>query len=174
MLNDEDRAWLKALHAELWAPGDTRNYKQKFRDQVREEMDPGWKPTLSPEPREQVTREELFRALDLIEPGPLVVGLYCSGMFGGIGISLYEHEVYCGTGAELLLNISEQHLPRLLDRTVYEHMRGVEPRDQKKRSGDCRDDAWDLFTKYAFIPRNIEWCRKYRIELHIERLHYQY
>ena len=174
MLSDEDRAWLKALQAELWPPKDERSEGQKLADRFKAEVEPGWRPDLPPEPREQVTREELYRALDLIEPAPLVVALYCSGMFGGIGIKLLEHEQYLGTGCEVLLCISEQHLPRLLDRTVYEHMQGVAPREQKKHPGDVRDDAWELFTKYAFTPKNVEWCKRYVIELRTDRVHYSY
>lgn len=169
VLSDEDRAWLTALQEELWPPKDPhtpieRNVAKAFGKPL---PDP-------PKAREQVTREELFRALDLIEAVPLVVSLYCSGMFGGVGITLYEHEQFIGTGATELLSISEQHLPRLLDRTVYEHMQGVEAREQKKTPGDVRDDAWDLFTKYAFTPRNTEWCKRYGIELRTDRVHYCY
>ncbi len=174
VLSDEDRAWMKALNGELWPPRDERSEGQKFADRFKAELEPGWKPDLPPKPREQVTREELYRALDLIEPAQLVVSLYCSGMFGGVGISIYEHEQFFGTGAEHLLSISEQHLPRLLDRTVYEHMMGVEAREQKKTPGDVRDDAWELFTKYAFTPKNMEWCKRYKIELRTDRVSYCY
>ncbi len=145
-LSDEDRTWLKALQGELWPPKDPHTPMER---EVAKAFD---KPLPEhPKPREQITREELFRALDLIEPTPLVVSLYCSGMFGGVGITLLEHEEYIGMGATELLSISEQHLPRL-----------------------CRDDAWELFTKYAFTPRNLEWCKRYGIKLRTDRVHYCY
>jgi hypothetical protein len=173
VLSDEDRAWLTSLQDELWIPPDNRTRGERLADDIRKEL--GQKVPERPTAREQITREELYRALDLIEPTPLVVSLYCSGMFGGIGITLYEHETYIGTGAEPLLSISEQHLPRLLDRTVYEHMLGVEPRPQKKReAGGIRDDAWELFTKYALTPQNLEWCARYGIEFSSDRYRYYY
>lgn len=108
MLSDEDRAWLKALNAELWPPTDKRI---KLADE--------WG---------KITREDLERALALIEPSPLVTTLYCSGMFGGVGITLFEHELYPGTRPVELLSISEQMVPRLDVRSVYEHLRGAPSR----------------------------------------------
>lgn len=169
VLSDDDRAWCKALQAELWPQKDTytpleRNVATAFGKPL---PDP-------PKAREQVTREELARALSLIDKGPLIVGLYCSGMFGGIGITLYEHEVFIGTGVEELLSISEQVVPRLDVRTVYEHMKGEPPKYKEKTPGDCREDCYDLFTKIAFTPQNVEWCKRYKIELRRDRVHYCY
>lgn len=153
MLSDEDRAWLKALNAELWST----NERIKLADE--------WK---------KIPREDLERALALIEPTPLVTTLYCSGMFGGVGITLFEHELYPGTGPERLLNISEQMVPRLDVRSVYEHLRGVPSRFRERKGGSFRQDCWDLFTSYAFTPRNEEWCKMYNIKLSKDSISYEY
>ncbi len=175
MLTDEDRAWLKALHAELWPPKDTRSDGQKLADSFKAEyIEPGWKPDLPPEPRLFVFREELARIFQIVDQAPLVVELFCSGMFGGVGAHIYEHEQFVGTGPEHILSIAESQLPDLDVRTVYEHILGAPPRARQKSAGGCRDDAWEFFTKYAFTPKNLEWLKHYKMKVRMERTHYEY
>jgi hypothetical protein len=177
MLSDGDRAWLRELHTDLWPPRDARSDGQKFADRFKSEyLEPGWRPKLPPKPRELLTKEEMDRAFALIDSAPLLTVLCRTGMFGGVGIKLYAHEVYPGTGPEHLLTIAEQHIVRMWDRTRYEHMQGVPPRGRPKRksSGDCLDEAWNLFTKYTHTPQNRRWIEHYRIEMCFDRVGYQY
>jgi hypothetical protein len=170
VLTEEDRGWLKALNAELWPPKDT------VPSMVRE-MDEAFGNPAKPRPagpRLFVFREELGRIFQLVEGAPLVTEPFCSNMFGGIGVHLYEHEQYIGTGLEHILSIAEKQLPDLDVRTVYEHILGAHPKVRPKSIGGCRDDAWEFFTKYAFAPKNLEWLKQYKIKALMNRVDFEY
>jgi hypothetical protein len=177
MLSDEERVWLKALNVELWPPKDevpqlVRDLERHFRESGLPLHDPS--PPPPPEPREKVTREELAEVFGIVERAPLMTVMVAHGMFSGIGVTLYEHELFPGSGPEPILTLADTHLPRLNDRTVYEHMMGVPPKTSPGKPGDVHAEAWEFFTKFTHTPKNREWLTRYKITMSFDRVAYEY
>ncbi len=172
MLVDDDRAWLKELEGELWPPKDEDNGPLLRRLDVAMGRPPRPKP---PEPRELVTREELTRIFKIVEEAPLLTALFSHGYICGVGITLYEHELFPGAGPQELFHLTDDHLPRLDDRSVYEVLRGAPPKPPRKHAmGDVRGDVWELFTKYTHSQRNREWLKQYKIQMRFDKHSYDY
>ncbi len=171
MLAGEDRAWLKELEGELYPPKDPDNGPWLRRLDEVMGRPPRPKP---PEPRELVTREELDRIFKIVEEAPLLTCLFAHGVICGVGITLYEHEQFPGTGPEALFHLKDDHIPRLDDRTVYQHLRGVPEKTRKHSPGDVRGDVWELFSKYTHSQQNREWITHYKIRMNFEKVSYDY
>ncbi len=177
MFSDEDRAWLKALHGDLWPPKDTRGPFEKLLDaKDQRALFPNLPVTPAPpEPREKITHEELQRVLGLIESAGLMTNIIPMGHFGTVALTVYEHELFPGTGCVKLLTLFEEHLPNLVQRSWYQHLLGVEKKLSSKSSGGRgRDDVWELFTKFAHSEKNLGWLKMYKIEARLDRTYYDY
>lgn len=90
----------------------------------------------------------------------LLTQMFCCNMFGGYGIDIFEHELYPGAEPNHLLRLTEDHLPKI--------------KDEKKKSGEGRKCAWDLFSKFTHSKENIEWLKYYKMELPHDRSFYDY
>ena len=171
MLSDEDRVWLKELHAELWPPKEDADATMLRRLDVAMGRTPRPKPS---EPRELLTLDELKRIFKVVEDAPLLTVLRSHGVICGVGIQFFEHEPYPGTGPEKLLFVVDDHIPRLDDRTVYQHMKKVPPKVRKHAAGDIREDVWELFSKYTHTQQNREWLTQYKIKMRFDKQSYDY
>lgn len=149
-----DLDWVRALHDDLWPPDEN---PRKFR--------------VALEASRTLSKDEWSRLLKVIEEERLVVQLIGTSMFGGYGIRLFEHPSFPGLPPEFVATIIEDHLPLP---TRYEHALGEVKPIPKKRSGQGRDDAWEVFSKMSLKPRNIEWLKEYGLELPQDRSHYDY
>lgn len=171
MSKEEDLAWLKSLHEELTRPGDQRTEMQRRLD----EAFPGKAKPLPLESRERLTYEEVDRVCQIIEEHKLVTELYSCGMICGVGMAIYDHEVYPGSGTEKLLCLQEDHLPGPKPLSWQERLQGKpKPKTPKRRGGDCDPYAWELFTKYANRPENLAWLTKYKLQPVKSKMHYDY
>jgi len=143
----DDIAWLRILHEELWVK----------------------KP--SPRAAPTLTKEEFERVLNCIEKYKLVAEMVSTHMFGGYGMQLYEHELYPGTGPQLLVLISEDNLPVP---TRYDRILGTAQEPPKRKPGSGRDDAWEIFSRYTHSEQNRKWLKEYKLHRSEERVHYDY
>ncbi len=130
-LGSEERAWLQALHKRLWPAQGTQ-------------------PVLSP--------MELTSVLSVVQDRSLLTNMFCSGMFGGYGMHILEHELFPGVGPVHLLSLDEKHLPGPC----------------VKRPGEGRDDAWEVFSRFTHSERNVQWLKGYRMDLPRPRTSYDY
>jgi len=168
MLQDEDRAWLKTLHLDLWPEPDRRTKGEKVRDHFFPES----RKTPEPKPpKELLTQEELDRILDLVREHKLLTSMFSSNMFGGYGMHVYEHEPYPGTGPSKLIAITEDHLP---PPTRLERAVGDGEKRPKKHPGCGRDDAWEMFSPFTHSEQNREWLKSYKMEPPRDRTYYDY
>lgn len=159
---DDDIAWLKKLQEDLWPPKPAR--KKRF--------DPYAGPEIKLEAKRTLMREELERVLACIEKHKLIAEMFSSNMFGGYGMSLYDHELYPGTGAQFLVAIIEDHMPVA---TRYDHISGNLPPEPTRRGQGCgREDAWKVFSKYTHSPENVEWLAKYKLQPSRYQSYYDY
>jgi hypothetical protein len=168
-LTAEDRDWLCSLDVELHPPRDTRSAGRKLADKFR-----GSEPKFA-KPRAKLTRQEVLRIFQLVEEADLFTMLYSSGTICGVGIIIFEHEQFPGTGPEELLHFSEEHLPESGVPSVYDRLKGKKPPKKKARApGDCDPDAWELFTKFTHTEKNRRWIDQYGLEMHFDKQHYDY
>jgi hypothetical protein len=167
MSEDEDFAWLKNLHAEL-SRADTRTPGQKLADRLSDR--PG------PEPaREKLTHEEVKRIGDLIVKHKLITELFPCGMICGVGMAVYGHELYPGTGPVQLICVRDGNLPGFEPLSWHEHLMGKEAAKLPKRvAGDIDPFAWALFSKYATRPENTAWLKQYKLRPVKDKIHYDY
>jgi len=160
------------LHGELYPPRD----KRTFLDKKMEDMFPGHsKLPVPPLPREKLTHAELELVCTLIRRAKLVTVLFPHSPICGIGMHIYEQEVYPGTGPDLLVSIKDEHLPTLNDRTWYEHILD-QPKTpkRKKGAGEVEHEAWDLFTTFTHSEQNREWLVGYGITMNFDKTYYDY
>lgn len=139
-LVDEEREWLRAVHNRLW-PAQVGS--------LRPRRDP---------PPKQLSQTELEGILGVIQERSLITSMFCSGMFGGYGMNVYEHEPFPGAGPLLLLALAENHLPGTC----------------VKRPGEGRDDAWEIFSRFTHSEKNAQWLQSYRMDPPRSRTFYDY
>jgi len=145
----DDRTWLQEFHERIWPP-------EYLRD-----VDP-------------ITHEELIQLCEIIERSEHVVQLYSYGPISGIGLALWQHEVYPDTGPEKFFGIIDDHIPEDA-RTWHERLLGVPAKEIKKRGQGCiRQDVWDLFSKFSHTAQNRKWLAKYNLEMHFKIGSYDY
>jgi hypothetical protein len=161
-LPDEERAWLTALHQELWPPKSVNRNRivlQAERTLLHDEQD---------------------RIVMCITDFKLVTSMASKGMFGGYALELYDHEQYPGTGSEHLLTITEDHLPGPKPPVWCQHLDTLEtpPKKvtapKKKQPGCGTDEAWEFFSRFTHSPQNREWLKKYHLPAPRERTYYDY
>jgi hypothetical protein len=154
-LTEEERAWLKAVHAELWPDQHIKKNEVSHRIKLTAHR--------------PLTHVEFSRVLELIDARSLLTQMFSTSMFGGYGMHVYEHEPFPNTAPMLLLMLIEDHLPD-------PHRLAVAEGDTRhiKRPGAGRDDAWESFSKFTHSERNIEWLKGYKMELPRDRSYYDY
>lgn len=153
MLNDEDRKWLTALDAELWPPKEKKGT------------------TITLEAERPLTHVEFKRICTLIEDHGLLTSMFCTSMFGGYGMDVYEHEPFPGTGPTHLLRLVEDHMPVPHPVLVIE-----EGYDKHIRPGGGvgRTDAWESFSRFTHSEQNAAWLKSYKMDPPQPRGHYDY
>lgn len=168
MLPDADRDWLKALHLELWPEPDRRTQGEKLRDRIFPEARTA---PVSKEPKEQLTKEELERVLNLVRGHKLVTNLFPYGPICGVGLNVFEHPGFPGLPPEKLLSIIDKNLPSpsRLERAAGD----VKPK-KKRIPGTVPDEAYELFISLAGTEENLRWLREYKLELPREQVYYDY
>lgn len=150
----DDIAYLQALETRIW-PESGRSTNGYFWDV------------------EPLPHDELIKVCEVIERNPFVVRLWTYGNVG-IGMSLYRHEVYPGTGAEEVFRLKDEHVPEDA-RTWHEHLLGVPAQKVESRGQGCiRQDVWDLFSRFSHTVQNREWLAKYNLEMRFEISSYDY
>lgn len=112
----------------------------------------------------EATQPEIDRIFRCVETYQLVAEMFCASMFGGCGLNLYDGQVK-------LLSISEFHLP--YRRTLLEHLMDVPPVPDRVPGG-CRDDAWNLFSKYSHSSQNQAWLKALKLNPSQDRYRYNY
>jgi len=121
-----------------------------------------------------ITADELIRICEIIRRAELVVVLWTYGPLGGIGMSLYAHEAFPGTGPEEVFRIKDKHIPQP-SRTWHERLLDAPAVEVEKRSAGCiRQDVWELFSRYSHTERNREWLKRYGLKMRFERTYYDY
>lgn len=168
VLSDADRQWLLDLNLELWPKKDQRSKGEVLRDTIFPEARTAPEPKV---PREMLTHEELERVLSLVRGCKLLTSMFSSSMFGGYGMSVFDHEPFPGTGPTFLLALSEEHLP---PPTRLERAAGGTTRPSKKTPGCGRDEAWKLFSPFTHSAQNREWLKSYKMDPPRERGYYDY
>lgn len=153
-LADDERAWLKELHAELWP------------EQAKKKG-----PVIAIDALRPLTTLEFTRLSDLITTRGLVTSMFSSNMFGGYGMDVYEHEPFPGTGPVFLLRLVEDNHPdphplQISEEGYKKHIR--------RGGGVGRDDAWESFSRFTHSKQNREWLTQYRMESPFDRGHYDY
>lgn len=155
-LTDEDRDWLKRLDEDLWAKEhlETPEIRHKITMTARRPLSPG----------------ELERVAGIVSGSTLLTSMFCTGMFGGYGMDVFEHEPVPDIGPIRLLRLVEGHMP--------------EPDAAKLASGDLghtrqapgvgRDDAWEFFSTFTHSERNIGWLKSYGMRPPQPRHSYDY
>jgi len=171
----EDRQFLVKLNDDLYPPEDKRTQFQKRLAEI------GFSTSLEPtpefrEPRTKLTNEEVVRIFQIAKAERLVVEPFCSGMFGGVGASFYEHEQFFGIGPDRLLSITENQLPTLDEESWHRKLlgRGLTEAASKRRPGGIREDAYLLVMSYAATDENRAALEKYGLERPEDRVHYEY
>ncbi|KKN65749.1 hypothetical protein LCGC14_0478880 [marine sediment metagenome] len=136
-----DRKWLKDLEEKLW------------KELGPDKFDRSW----IVESDTHLTISQLNRIFKLIRQHKLVTSIGC-GTFGLMGytMSIYEHEVCPGTGAECLLSITDKHMPK------------------KSERQEGLNFTWKKFSQFTHSEENKEWLRKYRFEAPKQRSYYDY
>ncbi len=153
MSEEEDFAWLRSLDAHLW-----ETIKGRLVDDKR-----------------KLTYDDVDRIGVLIETRNLITELFCSGMFGGVGLTLYSHPVYLGVPPNRLLSIGEQNLPGPRPLTAHEHPLDVEAKTYPPRKGGGVDPyAWELFRGHTTRPDNIRWLKEYGLQTDRPLVYYEY
>lgn len=156
-LTEEERRWLTDLNEALWPPL-TLEEQRSGRSRIKLEAN------------RTLQWTEFQQILKLVEDRRLLTQMFSSSMFGGYGISVFEHEPAPGVGPIHLLRLIEDHHPvphRLEIREGYDkHLR--------KYPGVGRDDAWESFSKFTHSETNKEWLKSYKMDLPRERSHYDY
>lgn len=153
----DDLAWLKSLQSELWPPPPPGPYRPPY-DRRSRSVDP-----FKLEACRTLLPEELDRIFAAIPQHKLIAEMFMSGMFGGYGMRLYEHEPYPHTGAQFLVSIIEDHLPGPFG--------GEKP---KKPPGAGRPDAWEVFSRFTHTAQNQEWLKRYKLQPSRESTYYDY
>ncbi len=156
-LTEEERQWLQALNEELWPPL-TVDERRAGKGRIKLEAS------------RTLQWTEFQQVLKLVDERRLLTSMFSSGMFGGYGMSVWEHELFPGSGPTPILRLVEDNLPdphRLQVREGYDkHVR--------KEPGVGRDDAWESFSKFTHSETNKEWLKSYRMDPPRERSHYDY
>lgn len=146
-LDDDTRAWMKALGKELPAASRWEDAKRIL------------------------TYEERDRIFATVESCNLLTSMFSKGMFGGFGISIYEHPVYPGAPPTRLLWLTEDNLP---PPSRFDRVGGKQLKRTRPGPGCGFDDAWELFSKYTHSTRNHGWLVAYRMDLPQDRSYYDY
>jgi hypothetical protein len=156
-LTAEERKWLTELNDELWPPltlEERRSGKHRIKLEAKRILQ--W--------------TEFQKVMGIVETHRLLTSMFCTSMFGGYGMDVYEHEPFPGAGPLHVLRLIEDHLPdphRLQVGEGYDkHIR--------KTPGVGRDDAWESFSKFTHSDRNTEWLKFYKMDPPRNRSHYDY
>jgi hypothetical protein len=172
---------MKELQEDLWPPPDKRSpMEQRLDGIIRKSKDPIWKarkaslPPLPKKPRERLKNAEVVRLFTILADADLVIEPISHGMFGGVGLRVYEHEQFIGTGPEHLLTIVDKHLPETSTTSWHRKLLGESYAGRQKLPGGVRDDAWDLCMKFAKKSQNVAWLKQYKLKAPRERVHYEY
>lgn len=154
-LTEEERQWLTDLDEELW-PKEAKREAKKQKIKLEASRALQW--------------TEFQKVLTLVEERRLLTSMFCTSMFGGYGMDVYEHEPFPGAGPIHLLRLVEDNLPnphRLQVGEGYDkHIR--------KEPGVGRDDAWESFSKFTHSEMNAEWLKSYKMDPPRHRSSYDY
>ena len=142
--------WLRDLHKDLW---------------------PERRPRIELDAKRTLTQQEWAQVVLAIEEHRLIVEMFSSSMFGGYGVHLYIHPTYPGLPPEGVLTLVEDHLPLP---TCYDHILGTAQTIPKRHPGCGRDDAWEVFTKFAHRDKNVAWLKQYGLRSNQSRSYYDY
>lgn len=158
-LTDEERKWLTDLDKDLWPPPPPpEGFPQK--KQI----------TIKLEARRTLKVGEFQEVLKLIKDRRLVTQMFCTSMFGGYGMDVFEHEPCPGAGAIHLLRLVEDHIPKP---TASQVKKGHD-KHLRKVPGVGRDDAWESFSAFTHSKQNVEWLKHYKMTLPESRGSYDY
>lgn len=91
-----------------------------------------------------LTSEQLSAVLACVKEHNLMCTISGVGFFGSIGLMIFDGPTYPGLGSNLLLFISQYHLPA----EDY-------PKSHTPTGGNPPDDAWELFSSLVFDEKNL-------------------
>jgi hypothetical protein len=136
-----DLDWVRELQAELWP----EEQRKKGGGQTRH----GWV-QIKLEAKRRLKKKEWQRVCKAIVEHKLIVSMFSTNMFGGVGISINEHPAYPGLPTEHLLTLTQEHLPGKLGK------KGSEP-----THGACLREAWEVFSEFTHTEQNKAWLKQY-------------
>jgi hypothetical protein len=96
--------------------------------------------------------------------------MFCTSMFGGYGMDVYEHEPAPTVGPVPLLRLVEGHMPV----PTPEEVAANPGRYQRPGGGVGRQDAWEFFSKFTHSERNAGWLASYKMRPPQPRSSYDY
>src|ERR1051325_1267198 len=156
-LTEDERQWLKDLNEDLWPPQEqAAGQKNKFLIELDAKRILRW--------------TEFQKVLDLIETRRLLTHMFCTSMFGGYGMDVYEHEPFPGAGPVHILRLVEGHHPDPHRWQIAE----CYDKHVRKGGGVGRDDAWESFSKFTHSEMNAEWLKYYKMSPPENRSSYDY
>lgn len=156
-LTDEERQWLVDLNGKLWPKEHTGT-------------NPNIKSRISMDALRTLTWEEFKEVERLVEQRTLLTSMICTGMFGGYGMDVYEHEVAPDLGPTLLVRLVEGHMPDPHRIQIAEgYNKHIRP-----GGGRGRQDAWEFFSKFTHSERNAGWLASYKMRAPRDQHHYDY
>lgn len=104
---------------------------------------------------------ELFYIEKIINEEKLVTQMCTSGMICGYGMVISNHPIFPGAPLEMLLYLTEKHLPLNTWR-------------KSTNQGQGRDDSWELFSKFTHSEQNKTWLKMYNLPFSQSRESYDY
>ncbi len=146
MTPEESRNFLIILHKSLWPDGHQNG-------------------VVSLEAFRKLSDDERVLLESVLKGSNFFYEMFCTNMFGGYGVRIYEHAKEPFPGAV----IEPQHLLTLIENHLFDKM---EEEDRLSGSGSSR--GWDFFSQFTHTPEMKEFCRLYKRPLPRSRDSYDY